>query len=99
MPLFYSTIGHENEVQDRDFHCDHAELSTMRDMIRGAAKTKGHLLSRAAILPDHIHLALGCNLGETPEVVALSYMNNLSFALGMKAVKATDKVSAPSPRS
>jgi REP element-mobilizing transposase RayT len=73
-------------MRDRDMYLAHEELSALREMARGAAKAKGHLLSRAAILPDHVHLALGCNLHESPEVVALSYMNNLCFTLGMKAV-------------
>ncbi len=67
-------------------HLVHGELSAIRDMICGAAKSKRHLLSRAAILPDHVHLALGCHLDESPEVVAHSYMNNLCFALGMTPV-------------
>lgn len=73
-------------MRDRDKHLAHGELSAIREMIRGAAKAKNHLLSRASILPDHVHLALGCQLDETPEVVALSYMNNICFALGMKPV-------------
>jgi REP element-mobilizing transposase RayT len=39
-------------MRDREMHLAHGELSAMREMIRGAAKSKGHLLSRAAILPD-----------------------------------------------
>ncbi|MBC7853195.1 MAG: transposase [Pirellulaceae bacterium] len=73
-------------MRDRDMRLDHGELSALREMIRGAARAKGHLLSRAAILPDHVHLTLGCNLEESPEVVALSFMNNICFALGMKPV-------------
>ena len=30
------------------------------------------MLSRAAIVPDHIHLTLGCGLNESPEEVVLS---------------------------
>ncbi len=73
-------------MRDRDMHLAHGELSALREMIRAAAKAKGHLLSRAAILPDHVHLALGCHLDESPEVVALSYINNICFVLGMKPV-------------
>jgi len=39
-------------------------LGGLRDMICRAADGKGHWLSRAAIVPDHIHLTLGCNLEE-----------------------------------
>jgi REP element-mobilizing transposase RayT len=61
-------------------------LGRMRDMILQASAARGDLLSRAAILPDHIHLALGCQLNESPEQVALSYMNNLAYACDMKPV-------------
>jgi hypothetical protein len=33
-----------------------------------------------------LHLALGCNLEESPESVVLGYLNNLAFARGMQAV-------------
>jgi hypothetical protein len=55
-------------------------------MILGASEQKGHWLSRAAILPDHIHLTMGCQGEESPEEVVLSYMNNLAFSCGMKPV-------------
>jgi REP element-mobilizing transposase RayT len=65
--------------------CDDV-LSSIRGMILKASESKGHWLSRAAIVPDHIHLTLGCRLRESPEDVALSYMNNVSYACGLKPV-------------
>jgi len=61
-------------------------LAGLRDMILRAADTKEHWLSRAALVPDHIHLMLGCKLEESPEQVVLGYMNNLAYACGMKPV-------------
>jgi REP element-mobilizing transposase RayT len=61
-------------------------LERMRQMIARVADQREHLLSRAAILADHIHLALGCKPAEAPYDVALCYMNNLAFACGMRAV-------------
>jgi len=61
-------------------------LRAMREMILRAAAKKGHRLSRAGILPDHIHLTLACSIGESPADVALSYMNNLAYACGLKRV-------------
>jgi REP element-mobilizing transposase RayT len=61
-------------------------LRQMRDMIVKAAAKKTHLLCRAAIVPDHIHRALGCNVGESPAEISLSYMNNLAYAWGSKRV-------------
>ena len=59
-------------------------LQRMRKMIAGAALKKAHLLSRAGILSDHIHLTLGCNVIESPAEVVLSYMNNLAYVCGSK---------------
>jgi REP element-mobilizing transposase RayT len=59
-------------------------LLRMREMIVKSAAKHGHLLSEGGILPDHVHLAVGCNVQESPGQVALSYMNNLAYACGMK---------------
>jgi len=71
-------------MRDRARHMQAETLLAIRNMIRAVASKKGHLLSRAAILPDHIHVALGCELSESPEEIALSYMNNVAFAVGMQ---------------
>ena len=71
--------GRWMEIRDEVLH-------SLRDGALRASRSKGHLLSRAAILPDHVHLTLGCRLQESPLAVALSYMNNLAFACGMKPV-------------
>jgi len=56
----------------------------MREMIVKSAVRHKHLLSEGGIVPDHVHLTLGCNVQESPADVALSYMNNLAYACGMK---------------
>lgn len=61
-------------------------LAGLRDMVLRAADTKGHRLSRAAIVPDHIHLTVRCQLEESPEEVVLGYLNNLAYACGMRPV-------------
>lgn len=61
-------------------------LQAWHDMIQRASLSKGHRLSRASILPDHIHLLVGCKHDESPEQVALGYLNNLAHACGMKPV-------------
>ena len=60
------------------------QLTKTRDMILGVARKKQHRLSCAAILSDHLHLTIGCAIGESPETVALSYLNNLAYAQGMQ---------------
>ena len=58
----------------------------VREMIRNASARKQHLLSRLGIVPDHLHMTLGVHQDEAPDHVALSYMNNIAFALGMQPV-------------
>ena len=67
-------------------HLRDAVLQKAHDMIGMASREKGHLLSRAAVLPDHVHLTLGCRLEESPQQVVLSYMNNLAYVCEMKSV-------------
>jgi hypothetical protein len=55
-------------------------------MLLKAGRAKGHRLSRAGILADHVHLLLGCNLAESPQEVALGYLNNLAYAQQMRRV-------------
>jgi REP element-mobilizing transposase RayT len=61
-------------------------LEAARHVLLRASAAKGHLLSRAAILCDHIHLMLGCGIDEAPFEIALSYMNNLAHTSGMRPV-------------
>jgi len=71
--------------RDRETAWQDTELRATREMIVAAAKAKGYLLSRAGILPDHVHLLLGCPIEESPQTIVLGYLNNLAFAVGMKA--------------
>ena len=61
-----------------------AHLALTRDMFFKSAIRKGHRISRLGLLPDHLHATLSCSVNESPEEVALAYMNNLAFAHGMK---------------
>jgi REP element-mobilizing transposase RayT len=71
-----------------DRWCDVSEdrLTVTNEMIQRVAAKKGHRLSRAAILADHLHLALGCWVDESPDVVALAYLNNLAYTHGMQPI-------------
>lgn len=59
-------------------------LQAIRAMILRASVAKGYLLSRGGILPDHVHLTLGCPFDVAPLDVALGFLNNLAYARGMK---------------
>ncbi len=61
-------------------------LERVRAMILRASDTKGHLLSRVGLLPDHVHLVLGFSPEESPLEVALSYMNNIALVYDMQPV-------------
>jgi hypothetical protein len=54
------------------------------DMLQAAARKKNHLLSRAALLVDHMHWTVGCGIEESPLAVGLSYLNNLAYAHEMR---------------
>jgi len=62
------------------------QLLASRDMVVRNARKRGHRLSRVSVLADHLHWTIGCNPEESPKEVALSYLNNLAFAHGMKAL-------------
>jgi len=64
----------------------HDVLEGVNRMIRRSCLTKGYLLSEAAILPDHVHILAGCPFEESPLEVTLGFLNNLSFAHGMRQV-------------
>lgn len=61
-------------------------LNSLLLMVERAALKHGQRLSRVALLADHIHLTLGCEVRQSPEDVAISYLNNCAFAYGQKPV-------------
>lgn len=61
-------------------------LRGVQKMIIGACGAKKWLLSRAAILADHVHVVLGCTLDVCPLNVGLSFLNNLAYVHGMRPV-------------
>lgn len=68
--------------------CEVAEvvLKAIRRTVLGVAAKKQHRLSRAGLFADHLHLAVGCNVDQSPCDVALAYLNNLAYVQGMKPV-------------
>ncbi len=61
-------------------------LLLTRDMIIRSARVKGYLLSRVALLSNHVHIALGCDMAAAPVDVALSFMNNMAYVRRMRPV-------------
>jgi REP element-mobilizing transposase RayT len=61
-------------------------LDSRMQMIQRVAEKHGHRMSRVALLADHVHVTLGCAVDQRPAEIALSYLNNLAYAAGMKPV-------------
>ena len=59
-------------------------LRNVHDMIIRACSAKHWLLSRAGILADHVHLAMGITINVSPLDVGLSFLNNLAYVYGMR---------------
>jgi REP element-mobilizing transposase RayT len=72
--------------QERERNCDATYLATLRDQSSRIADKKGHVISMLSSMPDHLHMALRGNIEETPESIALGFMNNLAYALGQRPV-------------
>jgi hypothetical protein len=55
-----------------------------------ASQTQRHRMADAQVQARmtnyQIHLALGCGIEESPQNVALSYMNNIAYVHGMRSV-------------
>ena len=64
----------------------HQVLQRVKSMVAAASDCKAFRLSRAGILPDHLHLVLGCPINVAPTDVMLGYLNNLAFVHEMKPV-------------
>ena len=75
-------------LENMDHLCDTREqwLASNRDMAIAACGRKGWLLSRLGQVGNHLHALIGCDVSEAPREIALSMMNNLAFAHGMKPV-------------
>jgi REP element-mobilizing transposase RayT len=60
---------------------DAVQLGKLRDGCLRIAELKDHRISRLAVMPDHLHIALRGNTAVSPEDIALNFMNNLAFLL------------------
>ena len=61
-------------------------LTTIRDTCLGVAARKEHEISVLSVMPDHVHMAMRGDLDQSPEQIALSYLNNLAYSLGQTKV-------------
>ena len=64
---------------------DESTLLKIRDTCLRIGEKKKYAISAVAVMPDHLHLALRGTIDYSAEEIALSFMNNLAFALGQRA--------------
>lgn len=57
-------------------------LETTRQMLIAACAKHELRLSRAGLIANHLHLAIGCDIENTPAQVAVMLLNNLAYAHG-----------------
>lgn len=65
---------------------DEGSLSLIGKMCDKVAAKKQCRMAIRAVMPDHVHIALRGNIENSPEEIALAFMNNIAFAFGQKAV-------------
>jgi REP element-mobilizing transposase RayT len=58
-----------------------ATLQAIRETALRICVKKGFTASRLAVLPDHLHIALRGAVDQTPEQIALAFLNNLAYVL------------------
>ena len=71
---------------ERGIEIRQEQVDKLNHTIRRIAHKKNHLLSQFAVLADHIHVTIGCDITHAPSEIALAYMNNLAYAHGMKRI-------------
>jgi len=74
-------VNEERWMETRD-----EVLECLSEAIDATAMKHGLRLSRVALLPEHIHLTVGCPIDRAPESLALEFLNNFASVYGMKAV-------------
>ncbi len=73
-------------VQQRCTITNEKGLRTLRDGSLKIAQVKNYGISRLAVMPDHLHLALRGEITVSPEDIALSFMNNLAYMMNCRAL-------------
>jgi REP element-mobilizing transposase RayT len=68
----------EQRVRLRDLQ----QLRTIRNAMLKIVAKKEHAVSRLAVMPDHLHIALRPRIEESPLQVASAYLNNLGHMVG-----------------
>jgi REP element-mobilizing transposase RayT len=73
-------------TEERYQRADEQWLARIRDQSLRIAQKKRHAISCLSVMPDHLHIALRGNIDHSPQEIALSFQNNLAYALGQISV-------------
>ena len=65
---------------------DQRSLNRIGETCDKVASKKACRVASRTVMPDHIHLALRGDIQQSPEEIALAFMNNIAFAFGQAAV-------------
>jgi REP element-mobilizing transposase RayT len=65
---------------------DERFLRAIRDGCLKIAAKKGYEISRLAVMPDHLHLALRGDYRQSPDEIVAAFQNNLAYLVGQKPV-------------
>jgi len=60
---------------------DYTVLAAIRNGVCEAADASGYRLKSVSVMPDHVHVALGGKVDESPAAIALGLMNHLARRL------------------
>ncbi len=61
-----------------------ATLLKIRDTTLRVCAKKGYRACMLAVMPDHLHLAVRGAVAQSPEEIALAFLNNLAYVLGQR---------------
>lgn len=65
---------------------DEASLAQLSALCDAIAAKKGYRVSARSVMPDHIHIALGGDIEQSPQEIALAFMNNTAYGFGQKNI-------------
>jgi REP element-mobilizing transposase RayT len=71
-------------VRERFRIGDAATFAKIRDTAMRICVKKGYTASTLAVLPDHLHLAVRGAITQSPQEIALTFLNNLAYALDQR---------------
>ncbi len=73
-------------TEHRERFVDEVSLNRIKQLCEKNALKKDYWLGSISVMPDHVHITLRGNVEESPETIALGFMNNIAFAFGQQPV-------------